>query len=173
MNFHKLLFISYLSLFIFFISQSFCLAGNGEKKIEFIDKIYEDNIKTAILFLADDVKATSLNPAAIPLLQRIPLVLKFDELYTDEADYYNAKIIHCNMDWTPSGLSELQYMTEYNEFIIDNYDFSMATKVPYTHFSFTVPKIKLPGNYLLVIHRERISLMISLFRNDLLFMINW
>lgn len=154
MNFYKLLLISYLSLFIIFINQAFSYANKGEKSIEFIDKIYEDNIKTAILYLADDIKATPLNPAAIPLFQRIPLVLKFDDLYTDEADYYNAKIIHCNMDWTPSGLSELQYLTEYNEFIIDNFEFSMATKVPYTHFTFTLPKVKLPGNYLLVIHRE-------------------
>ena len=30
----------------------------------------------------------------------------------------------------------------------------MATKVPYIHFTFTVPRVKLPGNYLLVIHQE-------------------
>ena len=154
MKFHKMSLISYMSLLIFSLSTFASASIGGEKKLEFIDKIYEDRVKTAILFHADDIKATPLYPAAIPILQRIPLVLKFDELYTDEADYYKAKIIHCNLDWSRSHLTELQFLFEYNEFGVDEFEFSIATKVPYTHFTFPVPKVKLPGNYLLVIYRE-------------------
>lgn len=154
MNFHIMSLISYMSLPIFFAHQFAFATGINEKKLEYIDKIYEDNIKTAILFYADDIKATPLYPAALPIFQRIPLVLKFDELYTNDADYYKAKIIHCNLDWTPSNLSELQYLNDYNEFGVDDFDFSIATKVPYTHFTFPLPRVKLPGNYLLVIYRE-------------------
>lgn len=154
MKFHKLLFISYTSLFIFLSYYMTFGSDTKEKKLEYIDKIYEDQIKTALLFHADDIKATPLYPAAIPIVQRIPLVLKFDELFTDDADYYKAKIIHCNLDWTPSSLSDLQYLYEYNEFSVDEFEFSIATKVPYTHFTFPVPRVKLPGNYVLVIYRD-------------------
>lgn len=130
------------------------VSAADEKKLEYVDKIYEENIKTAILFHGDDIKATPLNPAAIPIIQRMPLMLKFDELYTDNAEYYQARVIHCNLNWTPSSLSELQYLFDYNEFTIDEFDFSMATKVPYTHFTFQLPRVKIPGNYLLIVHRE-------------------
>jgi hypothetical protein len=153
MNFVKLYFISYIIIFIFPFHHT-SSASKNKKELEFIDKIYEDQIKTAILFHADDIKATPLYPAAIPIFQRIPLVLKFDELFTDDADYYKAKVIHCGMNWEASSLSELRYLYEYNEFIIDEYDFSIATKVPYTHFTFPLPKVKIPGNYLLVIYRD-------------------
>jgi hypothetical protein len=153
MNFIKLLFKSYVLLII--ICNVCPTYGNAtNKKLEFIDKVYEENIKTPILFRADDLKATPLNPAAISLMQRVPLVLKFDEIYTDEADYYRAKIIHCDFNWQKSQISDLQFLYEYNEFNIDDFEFSVATKVPYTHFTFTLPKVKLPGNYLLVIYRE-------------------
>jgi len=153
MNFSKLLYKSYaLFILIYLFSPSY--ASKTGKELEFINKVYEENIKTPILFRADDIKATPLNPAAIPLTQPIPLVLKFDEIYTDEADYYQAKIIHCDFDWRQSQISDLQYLFEYNEFNIDDFEFSVATKVPYTHFTFTLPKVKLPGNYLLVVYRE-------------------
>lgn len=153
MNFNKLSFISY------FITIIISLVGlnqvNGQSKsLVYIDKVYEENIKTPILFRADDVKATPLNPAAISIMQPIPLVLKFDEINTDDADYYRAKIIHCDYNWTPSLISPMDYLHEYNEFTIDEFDFSVATKVPYTHFTFPLPKVKLPGNYLLVVYRE-------------------
>ena len=154
MNYRKLLLISYIAILIFSIHQASFASTDANKKLEYIDKIYEDHIKTAILFHADDIKATPLYPAAIPLFQRIPLVLKFDELYIDDADYYKAMIIHCTLNWAPSSLSDLQYLYEYNEFNIDEFEFSIATKVPYTHFTFPVPKVKLSGNYVLVIYRE-------------------
>ena len=153
-KFCKIVLFSYTLLVIFSGECEATVENKKIKKLEYRDKIYEDQIKTAILFRADDIKATPLIPAAIPIYQRIPLVLKFDELFTDDADYYKAIIIHCNMDWSRSNLSDMQYLFEYNEFSVDEFEFSMATKVPYTHFTFPLPKVKLPGNYLLVIYHE-------------------
>ena len=154
MKFRKSLFISYLSIYIIAIMSYTGAFGTGDKKLEYVDKIYEEHIKTAIIFHGDDMKATPLYPASIHITQKIPLILKFDEIFTDEADYYQVKILHCNLDWTPSNLSEIQYLTDYNEFSINEFDFSIATKVPYTHFTFPIPRVKLPGNYLLVVYRE-------------------
>lgn len=154
MRFYKLSIISYIIIFIFLFHHTTLASNKNKKELEFVDKIYEEQIKTAILYHADDIKATPLYPAVVPIFQQIPLILKFDELFTDDAEYYKAKIIHCSMNWEPSNLSELQYLYEYNEFSIDEFDFSIATKVPYTHFTFPVPKVKLAGNYLLVIYRD-------------------
>jgi hypothetical protein len=168
MKFHKLSFISYLLLVL--ILQRYQTSAHSEvKTLEYVDKVYEENIKTPILFRADDPNATPLNPAAIPIFQAIPLVLKFDEVYTDDADYYKARIIHCDFNWAPTHLSDLQYLFEYNEFSIDEFEFSVATKVPYTHFTFTLPKVKLPGNYLLVIYREPDEKDIILTRRFIVF----
>jgi hypothetical protein len=124
------------------------------KVLEYIDKIYEKNIKTAILFDGSMPIGNSPGPAAIPIIQQRPLVLKFDEINTDNADYYKARIIHCNFDWSRSNLTEQQYLYEYNEFSIETYEFSVATKVHYTHFTFPLPRVRLPGNYLLVVYRD-------------------
>ena len=75
MKFQKLSLISYISIFIFFIPHNIAAKPNAEKTLEFIDKIYDKNIKTAILFQANDIKATPLNSPAIPIFQKIPLVL--------------------------------------------------------------------------------------------------
>jgi hypothetical protein len=168
MKFRKLLFKSY-GIFLIICFSLYSHANGDTKKLEYIDKVYEANIKTPILYLADDAKFTPLQPAAIPIFQQIPLRLKFDEIYTDEADYYRAKLIHCNADWTPSQLSDLQFLHEYNEFNVEEFEFSIATKVPYTHFTFTVPHVKLPGNYLLVIYREADEMDIIISKRFMVF----
>lgn len=154
MNFYKLLLISNSFILIFAIFHVSSAAERNTKNLKNIDKIYDDNIKTAILFRGDEIYTNPLYPATIPIFQKIPLILIFDEIYTEDADYYQAKIIHCDMNWQHSKLPELQYLYEYNEFNIDDFEFSIATKIPYTHFTFPVPKVKLPGNYLLVIYHE-------------------
>ncbi len=154
MNFYKLLLISYSFIHIISICHFSVAAQRNAKTLKYIDKIYDENIKTAMLFRGDEISTNPLYPATIPFFQVIPLILIFDEIFTEDADYYKAKIIHCDMNWLPTKLSELQYLYEYNEFNIDDFEFSIATKIPYTHFTFPVPKVKLPGNYLLVIYHE-------------------
>jgi hypothetical protein len=77
--------------------------------------------------------------------------LEFDELFND-AYSYRAKIIHCNANWRPSGLSPLQYLNEYNEFDISDMEYSFSTKTPYVHYKFIVPKPSISGNYILVVY---------------------
>ncbi len=130
------------------------LFAENEKKLLYENHIYEKNIRSVLLYPLEGPRRDPLLPAALPLNQSFPLALSFDEVYTEEADRYMVKILHCNMDWTPSGLKDMEFLDEYNEFSIDQFDFSMATKVHYTHFSFVVPRVKKPGNYLLVVYRN-------------------
>lgn len=162
MNFCKLLMKSYaLTSLIFLLG---IVRGTaGDKVLEYVDKVYEPNIKTPFFIKAGSNVDNVPHPAVVSIHDPRPLVLKFDEIDTDNADYYFATILHCNYEWQPSKLSELQFLHEYNEFSIDEYDFSVGTKVPYTHFTFPIPRVKVPGNYLLVVYRgqDRKDIVIS------------
>lgn len=130
------------------------LFAQHEKTLLYENHIYEKNIRSVLLYPFDGPERNPMLPAALPITQSFPLILSFDEVYTDEADRYMVKILHCNADWTPSNLKDMDFLDEYNEFSIDQFDFSMATKVHYTHFTFPVPRVKKPGNYLLMVYRN-------------------
>ncbi len=68
-------------------------------------------------------------------------------------DTYYARIEHCNYDWTRSSLQHLDYLATFNEFPINNFEFSVDTHVPYIHYWLTLPEVKLSGNYVLVVYR--------------------
>ncbi len=87
-----------------------------------------------------------LNPPIISLGGSNPLVLEFDDLRASFQSY-TVKIIHCGFDWMKSSLRDLEYLNEYNEYFINQYEVSQGTKVPYYHFTFRLPAVKLSGNY--------------------------
>lgn len=124
-----------------------------EKRIRTDDHVYENNIKTVLFYPFYDTDNDILEPPIIFKDQNVPLILEYDELGVDHY-YYNAKIIHCNADWSVSLLNEMDYLYDYNQFIVDEYQFSFNTKVQYIHYKFELPKVKLPGNYVLIIYRE-------------------
>src|SRR5690606_25079767 len=94
-----------------------------------------------------------LSPA-IALHSATPLVLEFDDI-AYEADRYAAQIIHCNADWTMSGLKDADYLVNYNEFKLGDYAYAIDTRIPYIHFTFQVPQVTKSGNYILKVYRER------------------
>lgn len=126
--------------------------NSSSKELVLADRAYESQIKTIQLYPAFGTRENELLPAVVPLGQP-NLLLEFDDLDRPVERYY-ARIIHCNKDWTVSGLAALEYMTEYNEFPITDYEFSINTAVPYVHYRFPVPAVRLPGNYVLVVYRD-------------------
>ncbi|TAH29647.1 MAG: DUF5103 domain-containing protein [Cytophagales bacterium] len=133
--------------------------ANTTKKNEKIfttqDFIYEPTIKTVQLFPEPAVDDPSLRyrSGIISLMQNPGLVLEFDEL-TQNPKIHHAKIVHCNYDWTPSNLNEIEYLNDVNDFLLRNFELSFNTKVNYSHYSFKVPKVKIAGNYLICVYRE-------------------
>jgi len=117
------------------------------------DKTYETAIKTVLLYPYTGQVADYLQPAIVPLSQPYPLLLSFDDLKEDIDDYY-VKIIHCNADWSKSSLSEIQYLYEYNEFFITERQNSINAFVPYIHYKFYLPKVKISGNYVVKVYRD-------------------
>jgi hypothetical protein len=134
--------------FLIFIS----LPISAQKQLAFIDKAYEPTIKTIMMY-PNRGSANNNSSISVTSIQENNLVLEFDELKSNRSDFY-AKLIHCNYDWTKSTLSDLDFSYEYNEYNITDYAFSGNTLIPYVHYRFDVPPVKIPGNYLLIVYRD-------------------
>ncbi len=76
------------------------------------------------------------------------------DLFENNVSYLNAKLVHCNADWTQSSLIELEYMKDFNEFPSQDYSYSENTIIPYVQHRFEIPSPKISGNYLVVVYRE-------------------
>jgi hypothetical protein len=85
------------------------------------------------------------------------LRLTFDEIGT-EPRYLRYKIEHCNQDWSPSELEELEYLRGFNDEELRDYAFSVNTRIPYVHYWLSLPNKEVQwtrsGNYLLHIYDE-------------------
>lgn len=116
------------------------------------EKVYEPHIRTIELHRSDDPEK-KLPPIISLSDNRNHLQLNFDVLGEEQEDL-QAKIIHCNADWHPSILNEIEYLNDFNEFPMRDFQFSNATRVPYSHYRFTLPPLKVSGNYILMLYRD-------------------
>lgn len=117
------------------------------------DKVYDSNIRTVQFNFGGEPLFSSV----IPIAQQQPLFMTFDELELNnqEEEYaeYNFQIIHCNSDWRKSKLYNMDYLYDYNKYPITNEAFSYNTKVPFIHYRFQIPALKMPGNYAIKVYR--------------------
>ena len=143
----------------------------GQKQLVYQDQVYESTIKTVQLYPNGPSIQSVLSPPIKDIDDGKELFLEFDDLRED-ADYYFVYFIHCNADWTPSDLRAPMYMTGYNEFEIENFEFSSEAKINYVHYTYQLPKFKETGNYLAVVYRDRkkkdiiLSKRFSLYKNQ-------
>jgi Domain of unknown function (DUF5103) len=91
---------------------------------------------------------------AVAQLGSEKFVLEFDDL-AGEYQQFHVKILPFTSDWQPQNLSELEYLPEYNDFIINDYQVSQGTKVHFYHYRVELPPVKIAGNYLVVAFREQ------------------
>ncbi len=162
--------LSFLTRFTYFILISFlvyaCLpvptqtsteattAFSG-KKFLLQDHVYEPYIKTVLLYPSTNQnnREQTLEPPVIFINQTQPLVLEFDVL-KDESEDFRVKIVHCNYDWKLSLLNDIEFLNAFNNFQIRDYDFSINTRIPYVHYRFELPRLKVTGNYVLKVFRD-------------------
>lgn len=133
------------------LAQSSSNSDSNAKVLKNSDMAYEPQIKTILLHPAFSDPQVTLQPAVTKLGQW-NLMLSFDDLRPERDSYY-ARIVHCNYDWSRSGLQDLDFMTDFNEFSITNFEFSVDTHIPYVHYWLNLPPVKLPGNYVVVVYR--------------------
>jgi hypothetical protein len=137
------------------------LTFSPDKELRYEDYEYEAQIKTVRLYPATDNPEGKILPA-VTFLGGALLQLEFDDLQSDRENYY-VKILHCNHDWTPSRLHDLDFLHDYNEFNVNDYTYSSNTYIPYVHYQFLIPQVKLPGNYVVIVYRngDKEDLMLS------------
>ena len=163
------------SLFTFFTCTSFLvqslLANNfpfkaddqkiksfftDESSIQYTNHIYVPNIKTSMMY----VDGLVLSDPAILLNGSSVLDFSFDDLDAD-LKYYNYTFLLCNADWSPSELSNFDYLKGYTDDRINSYIFSSNTLQNYTHYSLQIPNEQMQptksGNYLLVVYLDDVS----------------
>jgi len=118
------------------------------------NKVYKEHIQSVRLFPAGVTFDASLDAPVIPLQTGKLLVLLFDDLAYDP-ELYTAKLIHCDADWQKSQLKDIDFSPSFNEFNIQDYEYSVNTRIPYIHYRFELPAVTKSGNYILKVYRQR------------------
>ena len=99
-----------------------------------------------------------LSPTVMRLNGNDVLYIGFDELSHDYHRYVY-RLEHCEADWTTSEeLFESDWLEGFNNNVIEHYERSINTTVPYTHYQLQIPndrcRLRLSGNYRLHIAED-------------------
>ena len=85
------------------------------------------------------------------------VTISFDH-FTHDYHRFVYRIVHCNADWTPSDLFEVDYMDGFNNQPIEDYENSLNTTMLYTHYRLDLPnddiQFKVSGNYRVEIYLD-------------------
>ncbi len=125
----------------------------------FTEEIFDDNIKTDLLYpysSSINFEKRSLAPPVINLKGNEELILEFDDL-TAQYKQFVAKVISCDINWNMSILSEMEYIDGFNDFVINTYEVSQNTKVPYYHYRLKLPRVRQSGNYVIQVYEGSIG----------------
>jgi hypothetical protein len=139
---------------IFFFSVLWVLSGHSVNLPEVLtNTIFTDNIRT-VQFYGDGGSLT--NPVILLKSDQI-LHFSFDDLSNEVKNYYYT-IYHCDRNWRLSKISQQEYLESFTDFPLNDYKFSINTKVKYLNYSLSLPNndvpIKYSGNYILVIFNK-------------------
>ena len=122
----------------------------ADKTLRYQDYTYAPDVRSVQCYVASGQPNEVFNPPVVPLGQSQAITLEFDVL-GEQSQRYSAKLIHCDLNWQPSVLTDMQFLNEINDFLITDYRVGTGTKVPYFHYRMRVPSVKISGNYLLVV----------------------
>lgn len=127
----------------------------GQQDIVYDNMIYVPHIKSVTLNHRS--LETSLPIIDINTNYQGALILEFDDI-EGEFTNYTYKIVHCDKDWYPSELDEIEYLDGFNDEEIDNFAFSSNAYSEYTHYNLSLPNDDvnwtISGNYLLIVTDE-------------------
>lgn len=148
-------------LLLLLLSQPLFLSAQDDFPNE--DFIYVDYIRSVKFH----IEGLYLSYPIIELGGAARVTLSFDDLDGDTKDYFY-KVVHCDRDWTPSQLAELEYVDGYTEERIQNFQFSFKTLWPYTHYQLTLPnqdtRFTKSGNYMLFVYDDTYDRQLVLAR---------
>ena len=129
-------------------------SGNTEyyapTSLRYEDFIYDPSIRSVQCYVQTGNPEEVFNFPVVPISQPEPILLEFDQLNAPQ-QRFSLKLIYCNADWSEARLTQIQYMEGFNEAYITDAVASFNTKIPYFHYRQQLPRVKLPGNYLVVV----------------------
>ena len=159
----KGLVISWLFLFILNISHE------GHAQIP--NKINKEQIKTVYLS-QNTTNELIVDNLCLDIERQGNIHLFFDDLNLVNTNYF-LRIVHCQSDWKPSTLNEIEYLADFNDIPIRYPETSMGTKIPYKQFKISLPKVKVSGNYIAMIYANRnkrdtvLTKRFSIYQNEI------
>jgi hypothetical protein len=154
-NSNKCVHFSLLGLILLLLS---CVASQPQNSLNF-DLVWNSDQFTddPSVGLVQLLNTQNEQPLRSPVvLSSTDLLLNFD-LLVDDFQYLSMKIFHCNSDWKRSLLRDLEFLEEYNEFPVREYQFSQTNYEAYTNYSIRIPSVTKSGNYVLVVYDEDIN----------------
>ena len=126
----------------------------ADKTLRYQDYAYSPDVRSVQCYAATGQANEVFQPPVVPLGQSQTIMLEFDVL-GQQSQRFTTKIIHCDADWQPSVLTDMQFLSEINEFLVTDYRVGTGTKVPYFHYRLRAPAVKLSGYYLLLVQSSR------------------
>ncbi|WP_276496121.1 DUF5103 domain-containing protein [Pontibacter litorisediminis] len=142
------------------IEQQVQSSNTTQSQLRYEDFVYDESIQSVQAYVATGFEEEVLEPPVVPINQTKPIILEFDRLNA-VPNRLQAKLIHCDANWKPSTLNDSQFLNDFNEFFITDAQNSVNTRVNYVHYTFRVPRVKLSGNYLLVVQEEGGKLLLT------------
>ena len=135
----------------FFLVVFSLLANQIQAQIE--NKTHKNFIHSAYIVKNKSKELIQDNPI-IEFSNQEEHFLTFDDLSLKYANY-QLRVIHCQSDWKPSNLSEIEYLNDFNDIPIRESSNSMGTKIPYIHYLIPLPKVRISGNFILQVYLNR------------------
>ena len=133
------------------------VAVNGQSSRSFLP-----SVRTPQMLLNDEW-------GALPVLQLggdDVLLFSFDEM-SHVYHRYTYRIVHCNADWSPSELFEIDYLEGFNDIVIEDWENSVNTTQLYTHYEFSIPNdevaLKVSGNYRVEVYDDEDEQLVASF----------
>jgi hypothetical protein len=161
-------FIHYTFWVLFLCIGTISVGKAQSQQADNFDRIYADNIfsvKFHINGLVLSYPFIEINSGAV-------LSLKFDDLDADVKNYFYT-IQHCDMNWAPSDLDQMEYIEGFTEERIMDYEFSFKTFWPFTQYTLYLPnrdmRWTLPGNYLLTVYDDSNDRKVAFTRRFVVF----
>jgi hypothetical protein len=118
----------------------------------FRTQIFQPNIKTLQVTLLGEKMGLPI----VELNSSDVLHIRFDEM-SHVAHSYSYRVLHCNADWTLSGINSNEYLSGFTTSAITDYTLSSYT-ILYAHYSFNLPNadmnFKISGNYVVQIYED-------------------
>ncbi|MDR0540738.1 MAG: DUF5103 domain-containing protein [Dysgonamonadaceae bacterium] len=122
------------------------VAGNTAKAQTFRTETLSDPIRTLRVFPSGYWNL----PPVINLQNGEQIEISFD-LLGATPEYYTYRLLHCNADWTPSQLTQSEYLDGLQNHPVDDYVHSFNTTMDYVNYRLAIPNervnLKVSGNY--------------------------